>query len=457
MAAAESLVKKGKGSNMSTVNESSDSHANRTRVKDETTVSTTSTWMQLAAVVAYILSDTVLRFLYHDVIAGRSAETTDDSSEEDSLILSYDKPMFLSYCAYVCFAFWGFLVVPYVWFIRRTTLKNYMMHEWLGAMHYTTALQWCSVVVFLMNFQNFFYLSGLRYVRVAVSTAVGQCEAPFTVCFAVFSLGRRFVHQEFRGVILCLTGIGLIVIPPLFKESSDDESSADSLEVLLGVVSTMIGALLFSLYQIFWQKFDKERFPSATISPAPQKDGVVYEKNPTFVRPNGVLESIIDSITTISVSGICNLVVGLLLLIVMHIMGAETLEMPPMGLWGEIIPTCFLSAFVDAMAGIACVIASALVVAMSYPLTIPLSVILEVSWGGIPISEFGWTGWIGTVSVLAGIFFLESEQEDLICVDDEVLSCGVESCYALSTDDDLFASERPVGEVEMADDNVVDK
>lgn len=424
-----------------------------------------STSLQLAAVAAYIGSDTILRFCYRDVIAGTTRESGDDDGGgggDDAAVLAYDKPMFLSYCAYVCFAFWGFLVVPYVWWIRRITLSDHI-REWCGHMSLYKALQWCMVVVLLMNYQNYFYLSGLRYVRVAVSTAVGQSEAPFTVLFSVWALARRFSRQELKGVILCLLGIAWIVLPPALRNSknnqnqydNDDEqqqqqqavSSSNAWDMFLGVLFTILGALFFALYQVFWQKFDQERFPSSAASndnnnnnnkalallEQHQQDAEEnqvqqqqHNNNNMITKQSGLLASVMDSMTTIAISGMCNLVGGLVLLLLMHVTGAERIEMPPRQLWGEIIPTCFLSAFVDAINGIACVVATAVIVAMCYPLTIPLSVILEVFWGGIPLSAFGYAGWIGTIMVVAGIFFMETEEDEYSCQGGGGCSDGLE-------------------------------
>jgi drug/metabolite transporter (DMT)-like permease len=428
---------------------------------------TSSPMLQLAAVAAYIGSDTILRFLYRDVIAGKqggsgssSNQGTDDvaaaTDDNSDALLSYDKPMFLSYCAYVCFAIWGLLfVLPYVWYIRRISLHQYRQ-EWCGAMHWSTALRWCMAVVILLTYQNYFYMSGLRYVHVAISTAVGQSEAPFTVGLTVLALGRRFAHQELRGVLMCLAGIGLIVIPPVLATSGD--AGTKTSHVVRGVVYTMIGASFFSVYQVFWQKFDEERFPTKSANTE-----LVLDENRKATRPTGTLACVMDSFATVSIVGLCNVVVGFLLLLFMHIIGIETIELPPSALWGEIATSCFLSAFVDAIAGLACVVASAVVVAMSYPLTIPLSVVLESTWSGIPISTFGWTGWVGTVLVLAGIFFLESEEEEEIlnscsCIesnplirleddDDEATS------YVLSDDRNFRALELPQGDDTASSEN----
>mmetsp|Transcript_10759 Transcript_10759/g.16109 ORF Transcript_10759/g.16109 Transcript_10759/m.16109 type:complete len:94 (+) Transcript_10759:1094-1375(+) len=46
------------------------------------------------------------------------------------------------------------------------------------------------------------------------------------------------------------------------------------------------------------------------------------------------------------------------------------------------------------------------------PIDHPLSVVMQVFIDGIPISEWGVMGWIGTVLVVAGVFCLEANGED---------------------------------------------
>ena len=72
-----------------------------------------------------------------------------------------------------------------------------------------------------------------------------------------------------------------------------------------------------------------------------------------------------------------------------------------------------LTAVVDALNGTACVIASAMTVALSYPLIIPSSVVMQWFINGIAIRDWGVSGWIGTVLVVAGVFCLETPEEDI--------------------------------------------
>jgi hypothetical protein len=75
----------------------------------------------------------------------------------------------------------------------------------------------------------------------------------------------------------------------------------------------------------------------------------------------------------------------------------------------------FMSALVDALNAVACVVATAVVVALAYPLVIPISVVLDYLVNGIPIKSWGLLGWIGTISVIVGVFCLEvpgSDEDD---------------------------------------------
>ena len=360
--------------------------------------------MQAGAVAIYVLSDTILRFLYQEVIVGNA------SMEEATASSSYDKPLALSFTCYTAFTLWGIPVALYVWWIRRESLAEYYAASWAGALGFRAALARCAPVVLLLTFQNYFYVAALRYIRVAISTAVGQSEAPFTVFLTVAALGRRLGKTESKGVVMSFTGIALIVLPPLFRIAAQDqqqqeldeyEDTVDSTVggTLIGIVFTIMAAFFFSVYQIFWHDFDQRRFPDS-IQQLP---------------PKTPIDSIVDTMATIALVGICNIFVGPVLLLIAHVCRMETMELPPSSAMPAILASCFLSAFVDAMNGVACVVASAVVVAMAYPLTIPLSVLMEAVWSGIPLSAWGMWGWIGTAMVVTGIFFLENDDLDLEC------------------------------------------
>lgn len=135
-------------------------------------------------------------------------------------------------------------------------------------------------------------------------------------------------------------------------------------------------------------------------------DGRRYSaKNPAPTNP---IDAIIDTFATLSLVGAFLLSSGWIFLLLFHMLGWETFEFPPANIRGALILSAVLTAVVDALNGIACVIASAMVVALSYPLIIPMSVVMQAFIDDIPIGEWGALGWIGTVLVVAGVFCLET-------------------------------------------------
>jgi drug/metabolite transporter (DMT)-like permease len=225
------------------------------------------------------------------------------------------------------------------------------------------------------------------------------------VALSVLFLHRVFGKQERIGICLSFAGIALIAVPPVLRATdaaqyygSDDEvdtaSSADALDQIGGILSTLIGAFGFGCFQVFWPMFDGRRYSAA---------------NPAPTNP---VDAIIDTFATLSLVGAFLLSTGWVVLLFFHLLGWETFEVPPESIRGALLFSTVLTAVVDALNGIACVIASAMVVALCYPLMIPLSVVMQVFFYGIPMSEWGVLGWIGTVLVVAGVFCLEANGED---------------------------------------------
>ena len=402
-------------------------------------ISSSFSWMvQWGAVACYVGSDTILRFLYHRLV---DQNTDSNGEEEDASIESvYDKPLALSYACYAVFGLWIIPVALYVRFgapvsSSSRSVKDYFVTSWCGALGFHTAvLYWCVPVVFLLSAQNYFYVAALRYIRVAISTAVGQSEAPFTVFLTIAALGRNLGKTESFGVAISFLGIALIAVPPLFRirnttySDEDDDGPRDTSAplMLLGILMTIVAAFFYSLYQIFWQFFDEKRFPNPALKPSTPADCIA------------------DTMATVAIIGLCNIVIGPIVLFVAHVVNIETFELPPVSALGPILVACTVSAFVDAMNGVACVVATAVVVSMAYPLTIPLSVLIEAVWTGIPLSTWGLWGWVGTILVIAGIFFLETEEIDIeqVCMDDDTYMCACEHAeYALEEDQPLERHE----------------
>jgi len=362
-------------------------------------------WLQFACVAGYFGTDLFLRFSYQAVL-GADVNTHSEYSDEDYVIERYSKPAFMVLCGYILFFFWGPLLVwPYLKFVKKVSVVNYYQTTWCGDLEFREALRFTCIMGCILFLGNLGYVAGLRYINVPLASALSQGEAPFTVALSVLFLHRVFGKNEKIGTGLSFTGILLIAVPPVLRAeqaaqyygNGDDVAAsapADVLDQFGGILSTLIGAFGFGCYQVFWPMFDGCRYSAA---------------NPAPTNP---IDAIIDTFATLSLVGAFLLSTGWVALVLFHLFGWETFEVPPESIRGALLFSTILMAIVDALNGIACVIASAMVVALSYPLIIPLSVVMQVFIDGIPISEWGVMGWIGTVLVVAGVFCLEANGED---------------------------------------------
>jgi len=362
-------------------------------------------WLQFACVAGYFGTDLFLRFSYQAVL-GADVNTHSEYSDEDYVIERYSKPAFMVLCGYILFFFWGPLLVwPYLKFVKKVSVVNYYQTTWCGDLEFREALRYTCIMGCILFLGNLGYVAGLRYINVPLASALSQGEAPFTVALSVLFLHRVFGKNEKIGTGLSFTGIVLIAVPPVLRAeqaaqyygNGDDVAAsapADVLDQFGGILSTLIGAFGFGCYQVFWPMFDGCRYSAA---------------NPAPTNP---IDAIIDTFATLSLVGAFLLSTGWVALVLFHLFGWETFEVPPESIRGALLFSTILMAIVDALNGIACVIASAMVVALSYPLIIPLSVVMQVFIDGIPISEWGVMGWIGTVLVVAGVFCLEANGED---------------------------------------------
>ena len=362
-------------------------------------------WVQFVCVAGYFGTDLFLRFSYQAVL-GADINTQSEYGDEEYVIQRYSKPAFMVLCGYVLFFFWGPLLVwPYLKFVKKVSVVNYYQTTWSGDLEFREALRYTCTMGCILFLGNLGYVAGLRYINVALASALSQGEVPFTVALSVLFLHRLFGKQERIGICLSFAGIALIAVPPVLRATdaaqyygSDDEvdtaSSADALDQIGGILSTLIGAFGFGCFQVFWPMFDGRRYSAA---------------NPAPTNP---VDAIIDTFATLSLVGAFLLSTGWVVLLFFHLLGWETFEVPPESIRGALLFSTVLTAVVDALNGIACVIASAMVVALCYPLMIPLSVVMQVFFYGIPMSEWGVLGWIGTVLVVAGVFCLEANGED---------------------------------------------
>jgi drug/metabolite transporter (DMT)-like permease len=349
-------------------------------------------WVQFAGVASYFGCDLFLRFLYQAVLSGRA-----NANAENEHMGGYDKPALLTLSGYICFSLWGpILVFPYILFVRNMSLKDYYTGEWCGALGFWPTVKYTGCMAAVLFFGNLFYVNGLRFINVALATSISQGEAPTTVLLSVLFLGRIFGPLEKRGVVLCLTGMAFIAVPPVLRANNLTADAASGLNyeaeaILRGVFSTLCGALGFGTYQVFWPFFDSHRYPQDVGRPTKPQDAVI------------------DTFATLTVVGLYCILFGWIFILFMHLSGLEPFEAPPEDVWGTLAAASLMSALDDALNGVACVLATAVVVALAYPLIIPMSVVMDYFINGISISSWGAWGWIGTIVVVAGVFCLEAD------------------------------------------------
>jgi drug/metabolite transporter (DMT)-like permease len=342
-------------------------------------------WIQFAGVASYFGFDLVWRFLCQAVVS---------DGGQDEEVKAYDKPAMVTLCGYMVFILWGpILVFPYILFIRRMSIFDYYTIEWCGALGFWRAAKYTLAMTNVWFFANLMYITGLQFINVALSTALSQGEAPFTVGLSVLLLGRVFGTWEQRGIIFCFTGIAMITIPHIVRARNLNAEAGlgdEALTLISGVLSTLAGGLGFGIYQVFWPLFDSRRYPQ------------------DWRRPTEPQHAIVDTFATLTLVGAFCISLGWILLVFLHFIGWETFEVPPANIRGALAAASLVSALTDALNGVACVVATAVVVALAYPLTIPISVVLDYMINGIPIRSWGLLGWIGTLLVVAGVFCLET-------------------------------------------------
>eukprot|EP00977_Amphora_coffeiformis_P020419 scaffold8244_cov169-Amphora_coffeaeformis.AAC.3 len=415
---------------------------------------------QILSLVLYFVPDLLLRFCYQSVLLDTGSSDNDDNdskqhaydnnnyngdyyAHDDAFVWtdkaderdimdaqSYDKPVFLVCCCYATFSLWGpCFVFPYLHWKRRTSIYQYYTTEWCGALPFARALCYtCAMAVVLFS-ANVGYVAGLRYISVALGSALSQGEAPFTVLLAVVTYGRVFGAWEQRGIALGFLGIALVTVPPLIESATGgDRSSYDATtwQVLGCILSTLVGAFGFGAYQIFWPLFDGKRYDqtgSNTSNSIDNEDGDKQQQSGALKKgqeqekrqhlpPNNAMDAFVDTFATLTLVGVFVLSTSWILLLALHLTGLETFEIPPPHVRGALMLSSVLSALADALNGVACVVATSVVVALAYPLIIPVSVLLEWLIKGVSPQTWGALGWMGTVLLVLGVFCLETNAPD---------------------------------------------
>jgi hypothetical protein len=253
-----------------------------------------------------------------------------------------------------------------------------LIQEWAGSLGVAKAMGVCVGISHLLLALNVFMVLGLQCVSVSLSNAIYQLQTPMTIVLSIVWLNNRFYAVQGVGMILSLVGVALIVVPPLDGEGA----------CIKGTWQTIFSSIIGSIYLTSWKWLDR-------------KNTVELDAR----------EGFLDAHMTLGMIGVCNLLAGWPLLIVLHVWGLETLEWPDSTTsWTWLISNGIVEYLFDASCAAAIYITSPIVVSVAAPLTIPLSIffdrIFRLQGNNISLDpKLIWGG----VFVLMGTFLIETK------------------------------------------------
>lgn len=323
----------------------------------------------------------------------------------DNSSVSYNKPVAVTWFSYN----FMMLSASVVWRMQEgeESVLHFALNNWAGSLGFRRALQRCAVISYMLMLLNVFMVLGLQCISVSLSNAVYQLQTPMTVALSVCCLRRRetWMRAEFIGIVLSLAGVLLIVLPPLlssedvgqddtsrqvggFPSESCFVSSNDATATLAGVMITVASAMIGGAYFVFWAIFSE------------QKDQVPLTGRMEFV----------DTQMTLTMIGVCNLVVGWPVLVGLHYAGIEEFELPQnSGAWQLLLCNGLVEYVFDASCAVAIYMTSPVTVAIVAPLTIPMSMFVDSRLYGATIvtEQHPWCTWVGAAAILGGTGLLE--------------------------------------------------
>ena len=296
----------------------------------------------------------------------------------------FDRPAFLSWFSY------NFMLlswIPLTWYCRNVincTIWEYIQTSWAGPSGLRYMLL-CSLSMQVMLLAlNMLWIVGLGHISVTVSNAVYQLQAAVTLGLSVCFLGNetRFSGAESIGILISLAGVCLIVIPPLLEQSVESDSGGNDKDVILGLITTLMSAVIWAMYQVAWRFIVKDK--------------------PEMSRREGLM----DSVATLAVMGLCNVGLGWMVLLVAHVIGVEPFEPPPLYLIPALARNGLVESSFDVSIAVAIFLTSPVITAITAPLTIPIALVWDHFLYGSPF-QVGSFDWIGSLLVLVGVVFME--------------------------------------------------
>ncbi|KAG7346306.1 EamA-like transporter family protein [Nitzschia inconspicua] len=264
---------------------------------------------------------------------------------------------------------------------KRESFTNYWRHriqEWAGTMGIAKAVGVCVCISQLLMALNVFMVSGLQCISVSLSNAIYQLQTPLTILLSMIWLKERFCATQAKGIILAIVGVAFIVVPPL-----------DSKDLCIkGILQTIVSSMIGAVYLISWRWLDRKNAAESSTR-----------------------EGFVDAHFTLGMIGVCNLLTGWPILIILHILDIEQFEWPnDRTVWLWLIVNGIVEYLFDVACAVAIYVTSPVVVSVTAPLTIPLSILvdrkLHTNKIGMPLD---WFLFAGGVLVLVGTVLMETK------------------------------------------------
>jgi drug/metabolite transporter (DMT)-like permease len=293
---------------------------------------------------------------------------------------AFDRPAFLSWFSYNFMLLSWIPLFGYCRNCRKCSVIEFLQSTWAGSSGLGYMVLCSSGMQLLLLALNILWIIGLDYISVALSNAVYQLQAAVTVGLMVWCLGTKFTYSEAIGIAISLLGVALIVIPPLLDSGDNEEEP--SARVLYGIIATLISAIVWAFYQISWK--------------------IISIDKPELTKLDGLL----DTAATLGVMGLCNLFLGWPVLTILHFIGLEVFELPSRALIPALACNALVEYAFDASLAIAIFFTSPVITAITAPLTIPISLIVDHYLHGSPF-QVGNFDWIGLLLVLVGVAGME--------------------------------------------------
>lgn len=258
------------------------------------------------------------------------------------------------------------------------------LQEWAGTFGIVRAVGLCLLISYLLLALNILMVLGLQCISVSLSNAIYQLQTPLTILLSMIWLQEQFHTVQGLGMVLSLLGVAWIVLPPLHGNSGG--GGGDSC-LIRGAWQTVVSAMIGGVYLTSWKWFDR--------------------KNAT--KELSAIEGFWDAQMTLGMIGLCNLVAGWPVLVALHYSGMERLEWPVDGLvWRWLLINGIVEYIFDASCAVAIYVTSPVVVSVTAPLTIPLSIafdkMLQREESGMSLN---WSLFLGGVFVLVGTWLIE--------------------------------------------------